>query len=566
MFQTYLSSLNRIKTFMLAFGLLMGLVFPLYSAIFFGTGAFNPLYVTGCLSAGLFVGLFCSSIIKRALQFQLQRQFDTLSRIAGQVSASCQDQTGDELESLSACHEMMLNKVFSMVSTVLPISETIAAKYMHLTEKSREMATGNEAEAAKENENLLEATRLTDYFRSLLNEIETLSVRSDERAAIASQMSATTDAITDNIRNYSENVLNTSASIEEMAASIKEIAGNTDALSSSTEQTFNSIQLISTAINNVRDNTQTAVESSLNVRMLAQEGMRAMNATVKAMHEIEQSNEESFSAIGRLSIHSARVGEFLQVIHEIVEQTNLLSLNASIIAAQAGERGKAFGVVAEEVRSLARRTAASAGEIQELVKNIQKETAAVQRAIAVGKDRGKGGVKISAVTSDALVKIEETSTEVSQMIQKIAAATVKQSSGSRVIGEEADKNLERVRQITRAIKEQERGTTMIVNALEEMRRLSRKIAVSTEEQARGNHLYLQSVIEDNDKMKRLRETSQQLFALAVSLKECITESGALMQENTANAGHILKQISDLTRESELLQQELLPFRQKSPAP
>jgi methyl-accepting chemotaxis protein len=560
MFKKYLSSLRNIRIFMLAFGILMGVLFPFYSAIFFGSSAFNPLYSAGCMIAGLLVGLFCSTIIKQALQIQLHSQLDSLSRLSVHDPSECQKVADDELESLRICHSQFIDRVVTMVRNITEISDEQIDKFRTLSATSRKMVQGNENHAEQEHETLESVARVNEFFRALLKEIEELSARSDEHSSFATEMNSTTDSIALTIRNYSDSVLNTSASIEEMAANLKEISENIDGLSSSTEQTSSSIQQITSAINNVRDNTQKAVESSVNVRMLAQDGMRAMTATLKAMHEIEQSNEESYNAIGRLSVYSARVGEFVKMIQEVVEQTNLLALNASIIAAQAGDRGKAFAVVADEVRSLANRTSSSASEIQDLVKNIQKETASVQRAIAIGKDRGKGGVKISAVTSEALVKIETTSTEVAQMIQKIAATTVKQASGSRVISEEADKNLDRVRQVTRSIKEQERGTTLIVAALEDMRDLSRKVILSTQEQTKGTHIYLQSVIDDNEKMKQLRNKAIEQLKLSEELRSCLGDSSALMHDNVKNTKDIAAQIDAMALATDRLQQELIPVK------
>lgn len=560
MFRFYLSSLRYTMIFMISFGLFIGLVFPFYSAIFFGKSAFNPLYIAGCLLAGLIVGTFCSFVIKQALKFQLQRQFETLSSLYLDEDLSDIREVGDELESLQACQDRVINRVITMVANVTATTEECIPKHKKLKETSIEIMDGNEHQRTKETENLDAVARMNEFFCSLLTDIEEMTERSDERSDIASQMNETTASITGTIQCYTEAVISTSSSIGEMAASIKEISNNVDALSTSAEQTSSSIQQISTATSNVRDNTQKAVESSVNVRMLAQDGMRAMTATLKAMKEIEQSNEESYEAITRLSFHSARVGEFVKMIQEVVEQTTLLSLNASIIAAQAGERGKAFAVVAEEVRSLAHRTASSATEIQDLVKNIQKETAAVQRAIAQGKDRGKGGVKISTIASDALAKIEGTSTEVAQMIQKIAATTVKQAAGSRVINDEAAKNLETIRHITRSIKEQELNTMMVVSTLEEMRSLSEKITSSTQEQSQSNHQFLQSVIEENEKMKRLRDSSLQQLRLAEILKACIGESGQLMQNNVTNARLIVHQIENIMLDTQQLHQQIMPIR------
>ena len=118
--------------------------------------------------------------------------------------------------------------------------------------------------------------------------------------------------------------------------------------------------------------------------------MEAMTATIAAMLQIEQNNDQSVDAIKRLSHHSLRVGEFLKVIKDVVAQTNLLSLNASIIAAQAGEQGKSFAVVAEEVRALAQRTSASTSEIEELVRNIQTETDCSRKGGNSGERKGCG--------------------------------------------------------------------------------------------------------------------------------------------------------------------------------
>ncbi len=104
------------------------------------------------------------------------------------------------------------------------------------------------------------------------------------------------------------------------------------------------------------------------------------------------------------------------------------------------------------------------------------------------------------------------------MIQKIAASTVKQASGSRVISEEADKNLERVRQVTRAVKEQERGTMMIVEALENLRELSHRIITSTREQTQGNRLYLHNILNDNEKIKLLHSTALKQHVWSRGLK------------------------------------------------
>jgi methyl-accepting chemotaxis protein len=565
-FRKHLSSLRSTHIFMVCFGLLIGAIFPFYSWLFFGAAAFAPLYAIGCVTAGFIVGTFCYQIIKETLKLYVERQWLALARITGEEAAKAALGAGDELQQLIECNDTLMNRVFMMVENISRLTSDISSRHDRLTSEFGKSVSGNEKQLDKEKETLKAVDEMNLFFNDLLKEIEDIAARTDERASISTEMSATTDAIAQNIKDYSSSVLDTSTSIEEMALSIKGTASNIEALTTSTEQTYNSINRIGTSITNVRDNAQRTSESSEKVRMQAQEGMEAMTATIAAMLEIEKNSDYSVDAIKRLSTHSLRVGEFLKIIKDVVAQTNLLSLNASIIAAQAGERGKSFAVVAEEVRALAQRTSASTSEIEELVKNIQEETAAAEKAVTLGKEKVAEGVKISGRADEALHRIEESAAESCRMVQKIAAATDEQALGSRMITEEAEKNLSRVKQFTKAIQEEETGAGLIVKSLEHMRRLSQKITTSTEEQARGNRLYMRSVLEDNDKVKLLRDTCIQQIMMGDVLRNDVTEVDCLIEANATEAKRIMTEIEIINDLIGTIQQDLATFRQLPPRP
>lgn len=395
----------------------------------------------------------------------------------------------------------------------------------------REVAQVKDAVAAMESMN--------QAFTKVIDEIDELSNRTEDRASISAQMSATTDAIAENINQYSAFVIENSSSVEEMARAIKETADNIRGLSESTEQTAAAINQISASQASVRENAERGATASGNVRNQAQQGLISMTATMRAIQEIVKSNDESFESINRLSHHSAKVGDFLKVIQEVVEQTNLLSLNASIIAAQAGERGKAFAVVAEEVRSLAHRTSASTKEIEDLVRNIQKETAAVQRSVSQGKDKAKEGVKISQLANCALTTIDQSAEEASQMVAQIAIETSDQANSIQSISAESEKNLERVRQITLATEHQQEGTKLIVNNLEHMRELAHRVNSSAQEQAKGNRLYLRSVMEDNERTRALKEDASSHIEVVSKAVEAVRKVDELIATNASDSKKIM---------------------------
>lgn len=462
----------------------------------------------------LLCSMLCAATIHRLLSEFRSEQLSLLTQLVPELKSSSNSAEPDVVRALYSTSDELMHTFESQQKGREELLEQIFSAQDKLKLMMHNWSTGDEKETARVRDAVTAMERLNSAFSMVIAEIDELSGRTEDRASISTEMSATTDAIAENINQYSKFVIETSSSIEDMARATQETAENIRALSLSTEQTVSSINTISMSQSMVRDNSERSAAASESVKTQAQHGLRSMAATMKAMQEIAKSNDESFDSINRLSRHSARVGEFLSVIQEVVEQTNLLSLNASIIAAQAGTRGRAFAVVAEEVRSLARRTSASTKEIEELVRNIQKETSYVQRSVTQGKDKVKEGVKISGMANDALVAIEKSAGDAYRMVSSIAAETTEQAANIQRITEEAEKNLERVQHVTFATEQQQQGGSLIVKNLEHMRELAHRINSSAQEQAKGNRLYLKSVVEDSERTKELRSEASQRIALA----------------------------------------------------
>lgn len=509
-----------------------------------GSGAIPA--IAGVLATALLSSLACARILAKAVAGARKEQLAIVERLGLSDELSGYTDESDGLLSLSSRCVFIMEKL----NKRLYGHQRLLAQVMESEEKLKlvihGMTISDDKETAQVRDAVAAMVSMDGAFSALIGDIDELSGRSAEQQSLSTRMSATTDGIADNISQYSSFVIEASSSIEQMVRAIREIADNIRWLSASTEETVSSINQIGVSQDKVRNNAERGALASESVREQAQHGLRNMAATLRAMQEIETSNAESFDAINRLSRYSARVGEFLNIIQEVVEQTKLLSLNASIIAAQAGERGRAFAVVAEEVRSLASRTAASTREIEELVRNIQKETAAVQRSVTQGKDKVKEGVKISSLANEALVKIEKSADEASHMVARIAAEATEQTDGVQRITEEAEKNLERVQQITLNTENQQEGANLIVRNLEQMRDLAQRINVSAQEQARENRLYLQGVIEHNERTKGLKESVSYQLVTAEKAVEAIFKVDEMVAANTAETRRILDAAMMLT--------------------
>ena len=145
--------------------------------------------------------------------------------------------------------------------------------------------------------------------------------------------------------------------------------------------------------------------------------------------------EESTEVVQHLSTSSEQIGDIVRVIDEIADQTNLLALNAAIEAARAGEQGKGFAVVADEVRKLAERTSVATQEISEKIKRVQVDTSNAVKAMNTGTSRVKEGISLAREAGDALDEVVESAASGAGMVVQIAAAVEEQSATSATISQ-----------------------------------------------------------------------------------------------------------------------------------
>ncbi len=180
-------------------------------------------------------------------------------------------------------------------------------------------------------------------------------------------------------------------------------------------------------LNDVSANTQRAAHLSTQVDTAAGAGMTAVGETFHCMEEINGSVAETLGTVERLVCSSGRIEAIITLIEDVADQTNLLALNAAIEAARAGEHGRGFAVVADEVKSLSAKTAASTKEIAQIIRSIQNESRAATKSINIERERVEEGVAKSIAARNSLENILQLSGEATDMINQIACATEEQS-------------------------------------------------------------------------------------------------------------------------------------------
>ena len=225
--------------------------------------------------------------------------------------------------------------------------------------------------------------------------------------------------------------------VEATAGTVKQIGASTEALaagvqeqsSQATEVAAAVEQMTATIIENARNAQHTADTASANGRA-AETGGAVVQKTVDKIREIADIVSTSARTVERLGASSDKIGEIVSVINEIADQTNLLALNAAIEAARAGEQGRGFAVVADEVRKLAERTTSATKEIAAMIKGIQAETVEAVEAMQRGTKEVEEGIRLADQAGTALSEIVEGAQTTVDMIHQIAAASDEQSTTS----------------------------------------------------------------------------------------------------------------------------------------
>ena len=207
------------------------------------------------------------------------------------------------------------------------------------------------------------------------------------------------------------------------------------------------------------------------VRQEVGTGKKLVHKNLDAIHELARKVEGVADAIQALEVDSRSINTVVQVIQDITEQTNLLALNAAIEAARAGEHGRGFAVVADEVRSLAMRTQESTVEIRDLIEKLQHATRNAVQEMLNSKTETEATVEQAMKANEALDTIEQAVTVIDDMNIHIASATEEQAT----VAETINKNIHEINAVADNVQDAVQGTVAISEDLAEqsinMRRL-----------------------------------------------------------------------------------------------
>ncbi|MHB1589947.1 MAG: methyl-accepting chemotaxis protein [Sulfuricella sp.] len=238
-------------------------------------------------------------------------------------------------------------------------------------------------------------------------------------------------------------VLDSVAKVSDAAQSLSDASGQVATSSSSQSEATSSmaaaVEEMTVSINHVSDSAHEAVEISRKSGKLSTEGGEVIHKAASEMSKTAETVRHTAQAIEELDQHSNQISSIVQVIKDVADQTNLLALNAAIEAARAGEQGRGFAVVADEVRKLAERTTKATEEITQMIAAMQHSARAAVSTMETAVDQVSGGVTLANQAGSAIIQIKDGAEQVVGVVNDISSALAEQSSASNDIAAQVEK-------------------------------------------------------------------------------------------------------------------------------
>ncbi len=280
------------------------------------------------------------------------------------------------------------------------------------------------------------------------------------------------NAVVQNMKNMishlTESIQATASASAEISATAEVMASGSKEQNNQTIEIADAVQKMTTRILENTNNSLNASQSANEAGEIAKEGGQVVEETIKGMNRIAEVVENASQTVKELGKSSNKIGEIIQVIEEIADQTNLLALNAAIEAARAGEQGRGFAVVADEVRKLAERTTKATKEIGMMIKQIQKDTQGAVNSMEQGTVEVNTGKELAKKSGESLEKIINGFEKVVEVVNEVASVSEEQS-------ENAEHISQSVETISSLSLESSVGAEQIAQATEDLNHLTENL-------------------------------------------------------------------------------------------
>jgi methyl-accepting chemotaxis protein len=422
----------------------------------------------------------------------LQERID--SATAGDLTVEIPDYGSNEIGIISKGLKFLVETLRLNIAKINETAKSVAAAAGNLYAEFDEVSNDIKRQSTSTDGIVNSLKQAGEAFRDITESTEKLSEFSSDNVSFLLEVKSTSDEIVSNTNKLFKAAEDSYSVVAEMSQTSKVVSNNSQEVLASVDETLASVEEIRASVKEVEKNAKESSALTAKVReMAAAEGTLVVADAIEGMENISSTVNNAVEMVERLGTRSADIQKMLQVIREVTEQTNLLSLNAAILAEQAGEFGKGFAVVADEMRALSDRTAASTKEIAGVINTIQGEIAGVMFSIKEGMEMVNAGETLVYKVGESMGAILEAAQKSSVMAETIDHATGEQANSLDLVTQAMSGINTMAAKMSSAMVEQQQGSEHMLERVGEVKEVAEITKRSTEEQASGTAMMSKNV-------------------------------------------------------------------------
>ncbi|MBI2059477.1 MAG: HAMP domain-containing protein [Nitrospirae bacterium] len=504
------------------------------------------------------------------LAARLVRPINEMAEIAsgigrGDFRRLARDDRGDEVGALARNLNLMLGGLAQVLDHTHAALRAIRDTSEYLQSSAAALKDGSAAQREEFESTRAATTGLAQVLHSIAGQTETIEQSASHIGSSVHELTTSVREMKKYFATLSDLLAQTVTSIRQMAASIAEVAQSAKTLKHVSEESTLATKSLAAKTDEISRRSLDTARLSRDAQAAAERGSEILKNTLSSSNEIFQTFTVIKDHTQILDTELRKITEVVQVIEDLADRTNILSLNAAIIAAQAREHGKGFMVVADEIKKLATSTTHSLRVIESTVSSVQDKGVQVRKAVEMGEDRVKRGIGLSEELERSLREILEAlavGAEMAQEISKLTQAQKESTDGVRITIEQVDRM---ARSISTATGEQAQTSETINRSCEELRDIAdRGTRMIAEQSEAGNTVAkgVETIVDLSRALGASKSQGLERYGLIELAVEKLEEVALLSLENIDT---MRQKIDELARLAETLEAEISRFNVPGPS-
>ncbi len=504
--------------------------------------------------------------IAKFFQRKVSRPVESINKAlagitAGDLTVEVPGQGDNEIGSIAKGLQFLVETLSATIARINSLSGNVAAAINQLT-----VTLNNVGEAARKQSgsvsDVISAVRAANEAQARTTEnTDKLARASSENVSSLLEMRSAAEEIASSTGRLFKSAGDSYAMIAELSQTSRAIAENAGEVSRAVENTSASVEEISASLNAVRENTRKSSELTSQVRLLLTDrGTLAVADAIEAMELIEEEVNHAAQIVTTLEERSKDIEKVLSVIREVTEKTNLLSLNAAILAAQAGEYGKGFSVVADEIRSLSDRTSTSARDIAGIVRTIQSEIHEAVTSITSGVKKVGDGKELIYKSGEAMGESLEAAQKSARMAMVVEKATEEQAEGLKQIRLSMENVRVMIEQVAKATDEERKGSSHMLDSISDVKEVAELVKKGTEEHAVGTNVISRNLELTREMVSQISQSAQNQKKINEGIVGAVEQMKKAGLSTVRDLEEVTVSFNTLRDEVEVLKREMETFR------